>query len=50
MPALKKMKFLTNLKVPWGPKSNKKRKHEEEGNQEKENVSSVAFCNASIKL
>jgi hypothetical protein len=51
MTALKKLKFLANLKVPWGPCSNKKkRKDEVEGNQEKENVSSVTLCNVSIKI
>jgi hypothetical protein len=38
MPALKRMMFLKNLNVPWGPGGRrKKRKSDEEG--EKENVS-----------
>jgi hypothetical protein len=41
MPAVKKMNYLRNLKVPWGPGGRSKKRKQVEQEQEKENASQI---------
>jgi hypothetical protein len=44
MPALKKMKFLKNLNVPWGPRSRASKRKLGEEETDKENVSHLHYA------